>query len=1046
MIKQVISLLLCLFIGTAALMAQDVSYRFINFNYKDGLQDKFFYDVVNDKSGMIWIAAGSGLYNYNGSRFTLYRPQNKQTGEEFSNLMRSIYVDANGYIWAAGLNSLQWFNPVNKKFFYPLGNNNSLKQLGNAVINKFFSDSEGNMWVATQKKGVALLSKKDTTAVFYKASEEPGASSNFITRIIETPHHLIWALSVDGIHLLKKDQGIIQTFRNKRKGHNHVDDNFFTDGFYDEQMNCIWIASSGSGIVKFDLETKKGEYFDIVSESGPQKTVQNIVTVIAKKSGSDLWFYNGNLSVFNKYTHKVTTEIKPEAGNEYGFKSTGLGKIYSDTEGNLWFSSFNGLSMLPWQNNQWRTILLNDKADNNTLLEPTNVCRIPETNNLFIATTGAKGIGYYDSAANNFRVVKISKNAAATTVHVFNNKVYAAVANDIFLYNNSVKKFEPLYVKYNNQSIKGPVWRIMNDGKESLIIVSPQDGFYTYNLASGKTTHFNVWDIDPSINKSEIENTIWPSLTDSKGNTWFTRSKFLYYSDKQKIFHKVAYKDNDGQQSIIQPYEIAEDATHHYWVTTKTNGIYEWYINEQGKEVIHNYSTSNTTSLPSDYFIRILKDEQGMLWLGSLSGLVKFDPFQKKVISVFRKKHGLSNDNIDVPLSMLPGNKLVISNFGALNLLNINDYKINKLAPITLISSFKVMDKAVLLPSADTTIVLPYNQNFLQFELAALSYNNSDENRFAYKLEGVDRDWMITGRNYVSYSSLGSGTYLFKSKSANNDQTWSTKDPVLKIIIRPPFWKTWWFITLLVFAFATATFLFNQNRVLQIRKEEKLKAAFKQQIAETELKALRAQMNPHFIFNSLNSIQKYILKNEHYEASQYLTKFSRLIRLILDLSNENNIILSSEIDLLRLYIEMESLRFDNRFDYEIKVADNISTETTEVPSMLIQPYVENAIWHGLLHKNEKGKLMVEFRKEGEKTLIVTIDDNGIGRKKAAELKSKQVLKKKSYGMQISEDRIQIINRTQKIHATCDIIDKQDAEGNATGTTVKLIIPYQALTK
>ena len=211
------------------------------------------------------------------------------------------------------------------------------------------------------------------------------------------------------------------------------------------------------------------------------------------------------------------------------------------------------------------------------------------------------------------------------------------------------------------------------------------------------------------------------------------------------------------------------------------------------------------------------------------------------------------------------------------------------------------------------------------------------------------------------------------------------------------------------------------------------------------MKALRAQMNPHFIFNSLNSIQKYILKNEHYEASQYLTKFSRLIRLILDHSNQNAISISSELDLLKLYVEMESLRFDNKFDYQIETDPDISTETSEIPSMLIQPYVENAIWHGLLHKEDRGKLTIQFTKKDNHNIIVTIEDNGVGRERSAELKSKQVLKKKSYGIQITENRISIINRVQNINASARITDLKNTDGQACGTRVELYIPIKPIT-
>ena len=217
-----------------------------------------------------------------------------------------------------------------------------------------------------------------------------------------------------------------------------------------------------------------------------------------------------------------------------------------------------------------------------------------------------------------------------------------------------------------------------------------------------------------------------------------------------------------------------------------------------------------------------------------------------------------------------------------------------------------------------------------------------------------------------------------------------------------------------------------------------------QQLETAKLDALRSQMNPHFIFNSLNSIENFVLKNDRFKASQYLTKFSRLIRLILDHSNQNTILISSEMDLLKLYIEMESLRFENKFEYEISTDDIVRADTSEIPSMLIQPYIENAIWHGLLHKEAKGKLLLRFKMISTNRLQVIIEDNGIGRQKAMELRSKQVLKKKSYGMQIAADRIDIINRMQQMNASVVVEDLIDNTGYATGTKVIIEIPLQPL--
>jgi two-component sensor histidine kinase len=423
------------------------------------------------------------------------------------------------------------------------------------------------------------------------------------------------------------------------------------------------------------------------------------------------------------------------------------------------------------------------------------------------------------------------------------------------------------------------------------------------------------------------------------------------------------------------------------------------------------------------------------------------------VKSIITKQNGLYSHGFGYTFSLFPDNTMVQLFFGAINIIDFNNYRFNDLKPVVEFNVVKVMNKEYLQEAIKNnfTISLSHNQNFLQFEFAALLFNNTNQLQYLCKLDGADNDWVYLGQtNTTTYSGLKPGQYTFRVKAANNDGQWGDESVII-INIKKPLYARWWFILTAVALISLLMYWWSRQRVLQAKKEEKLKARYQQQIAETELKALRAQMNPHFIFNSLNSIQKYILKNEHFEASQYLTKFSRLIRLILDHSNQNTVLLSSELEMLKLYTEMESLRFENKFDYSINIDPAISADTVEIPSMLIQPFVENAIWHGLLHlpadkdgNEQKGKLSIRFSKTAGNYIDVEIEDNGIGRKKAAELKSKQVLRKKSYGMQITEKRIAAINQVQGINAAASITDKEDKYGNATGTLVKLTIPLTTL--
>ncbi len=224
------------------------------------------------------------------------------------------------------------------------------------------------------------------------------------------------------------------------------------------------------------------------------------------------------------------------------------------------------------------------------------------------------------------------------------------------------------------------------------------------------------------------------------------------------------------------------------------------------------------------------------------------------------------------------------------------------------------------------------------------------------------------------------------------------------------------------------------------QKAEQVLMATRQKMADVEMQALRAQMNPHFIFNCLNSINRYIVKSDQATASLYLTRFAKLIRLILDNSNSKTVTLSNELEALKLYIEMEAIRFEKQFSYQISVDDAIATDSVYVPPLIIQPYVENAIWHGLLHKEEAGHLSIHIFRKTQTLLECVIEDNGVGRDKAKELKSKSASTKKSLGMKLTEDRLALLNKQAKLDASVEIEDLKSTSGEAAGTKVILKIP------
>ncbi|MCK5169067.1 MAG: histidine kinase, partial [Bacteroidales bacterium] len=254
----------------------------------------------------------------------------------------------------------------------------------------------------------------------------------------------------------------------------------------------------------------------------------------------------------------------------------------------------------------------------------------------------------------------------------------------------------------------------------------------------------------------------------------------------------------------------------------------------------------------------------------------------------------------------------------------------------------------------------------------------------------------------------------------------------------PPYWKTWWFITVMSFLTFSIFYIIYKIRINEINKRNNLEKKLLKEVNKFRQKALSQQMNPHFIFNTLNSIQYYILNNDIDSSTQYLSKFSKLMRLILENSQYDTIPIQDELDAMDLYLQLESLRIVGNFKFEIIVNNKVNTKFYKIYPLLIQPYVENSIWHGLIQKGDK-KIKIEILPNNDSILCI-IEDNGIGSERAMEIKKQQHVTHKSQGTEITSKRIEIINKLYNRDFKVEFIDLKDNTGNAIGTRVLLKIP------
>jgi hypothetical protein len=325
----------------------------------------------------------------------------------------------------------------------------------------------------------------------------------------------------------------------------------------------------------------------------------------------------------------------------------------------------------------------------------------------------------------------------------------------------------------------------------------------------------------------------------------------------------------------------------------------------------------------------------------------------------------------------------------------------------------------------------------LEIQYGYINPNPKDSIRYEYQVKGKSKQWYPIDSNIISISSLGGGNYTINVATISQNKR--TEQQVLNITKEKTLLEKNWFWLLSIGAISGLIFAYNKIRINHVRKQERLKASYEKKLSELQMEALQSQMNPHFIFNALNSIKHFILTNEKFKAAEYLSGFSSLVRQVLNNSKSPIINLEKEIETLKLYIEMEQMRFDDKFNYQFHIDGNLDLLEINLPPLIFQPYVENAIWHGLMHKEGPRKLDIYFKKLGD-SLLCTIEDNGIGRKKAMESKPGGLKRQKSFGMQITQDRMKI----NQIKSDINIIDKENDNGIATGTKVIIQIPLNQL--
>ena len=985
---------------------------------RDGLPFNTMSAIVQDKQGFIWIGSADGLARYDGYTFK------HVPGERSKTALLSVTAlssDKDGNIWIGQLGGfMSRINPVTEKI-----TTFKLKDGEDKLIQTIFCDSKGVVWCFMAHVG---LYRFDGQAFNFVAgltnlpqnTQVLPASYDVATSFVETSNYTFYVSSSNGLYHFYP---ATSTFEHLSSLNNNPDILTPTHQLILDGEKGIWCSSYGYGMVYFDFKTKAFQSYRY--QQGPPGT-NNIIYGIAPKNDDEIWISSsGNgLGLFNKKTKKFNFY------HEGALDGNGPVCTFMlvDKLGIIWALSDKGLMKWNINENHFRFSKLKvTRSDNHDYYGVNDVFEDKATGRKIIGTSYADGLHVFDSTGKetilSFDIHPAGEPYLLVTDLMRTRDGRILMTSRDYLYeltpSNKLQKIigpntvtdqsKPAYYIRMAQSANGDIW-----------IASSRQGLLHFDVTNKKWSRFHT-----------ANTTVFPDNRivrlgfDKQKRLWVAhhRSGISRFDPADNSW--VHYKHEQGDSTSLISNLLSDmviTMAGDVWIAT-LEGLSKY---DATKDNFIAYSMH--TGLPSQTLYDIASDDDNNIWAIGNKGLMMI-PTNDGEILQFDHKQGIDAVYSAFLVRRGTEGKMYGCTYRGYYTFRPAEILNNKHEPasveITSITSSNASDK----PVPRTSVVsLNYADNFLTIEFAALNFMGN-QNVYRYKMIGLNQQWAETTNHSVTYSSLPPGDYIFEVARAGE----LASAAALKITVATPIWKELWFRLLMVVIGLGGIFIVYKIRTQQIRKEENLKSDFKQQLAEAETKALKAQMSPHFIFNSLNSINRYIIKAEPEKASLYLTKFSKLIRLILDNSNLKVISLEQELTALKLYIELEALRFNEKFTHSLTVNPELNPMSIGVPPMIIQPFVENAIWHGLLHKETAGHLDIVIERFGS-GLKCIITDNGIGRKKAEALKSKSVNKEKSYGMKITHDRLNMLNGESKLPSV-EVIDLEDESGNAIGTKV-----------
>jgi ligand-binding sensor domain-containing protein len=971
-------------IVTSFAKAQKPLFR--HFSTDQGLSTSETYHVFQDSKGYIWISTTNGVSRFDGYTFQNFEEQDGLA----DNIIFETIEDYKGRIWFVGFNCKLSYYENGKIKPYPF--NHAIETLAESqmlsVKSSFYIDRNDNVYLSIRYRGLIKISPKGV-----------------LTRLDKMPNNIADIFERDNKLLVAQHHGTVNKLNIDIK---NLRTSFVNDTLSKaKNLGVFAVSSSDNKSIfvtcdRYLLKIYNYGYYEI-------RALPSRILWLSRDRDNTIWVcpFNGGAIALNE------NNIMGPVLHSY-LTDNSVSSVLHDKEGGVWFSTLDdGVFYLP-SHSTFSYVYPADLPDNDVLHVETG------DNEIFVGTSN----GFLSVIKNNKITnypIDTSFHSQITALKYDRNNKQLIIGSTYTPYIFKNGKISPLINNKSerNKKYEGAMLSIKSIAKAS-------EDTYWLGSSSGLSL-VNVIQNNVLFNSSRDK--IKSPLRISTLYRYPDGSLLIGSSDglwifKDKKFSKAVNVIPGLKEKILKI--VGDSLGKNIWIATKGNGL---YLKTNG----HIYHFTRKEGLINNvpYDLCINKNE---LWLATSQGIScitirKTNPFQFAVHN-YTVDDGLASNQV-FQIKILGNKILVVTNRG-LTILDRSKFKsYTGLVPVY-ITRVHLMLRDTVLPN---NAALPYTFNSISFSFVGISYQSISKIRYQYRLLGLDEEWHTTQNTGVSFPFLPPNQYEFQLRTINDNGKVTSIPVIQKFRIRPPFWQTAWFIIFGILSFLAAGFFIYRYRVKRIEKDNLIQ----QEINQYRQQALSKQMNPHFLFNSLNSIQFYIVKNDRVASSLYLSKFANLMRIILNNSQNQVISLNDELSALKLYLELESMRFKDRFEYTFEIDPLINQISTLVPPFIIQPFIENSIWHGLMNREGAGILKIRITPDGN-ILRCIVEDNGVGRQQAAEMEGKNVFGMPSKGISITETRLKLFDaknaRTNPINYT----DLYDPNGVPEGTRVEILIP------